>query len=198
MMVSSRIGRRRPSALRWIANAAGIGLAAAALTACSGGGNGYDGAAAPPDSSGGASTGTVAVKNVPDVGAALVDSSGKTVYFTDQEADGAIKCIGDCLGFWFPVPGDANAAASAAVPGLAVLHRSDNGMDQLTYQGKPLYTFRLDNGPAQHNGHNLDDNFGDTKFTWRAATTAGTATTSPTTAPTSATTGYDYGGNNGY
>jgi predicted lipoprotein with Yx(FWY)xxD motif len=132
------------------------------------------------------------VKEVPDIGPALVDGAGKTLYFSDQEATGAIKCVGDCLGFWFPVPGDA--ASTAAVPGLAVIHRPDNGTDQLTYQGKPLYTFKLDTGPAQHNGHNLDDSFGNARFTWRAASTSATATPSATKAPS----GYDDGGGSGY
>jgi predicted lipoprotein with Yx(FWY)xxD motif len=119
-----------------------------------------------------------------------VDGAGKTLYFSDQEATGAIKCVAGCLGFWFPVPGDANAAS--AVPGLAVIHRPDNGMAQLTYHGKPLYTFKLDNGPAQHNGHNLDDSFGNAKFTWRAASTSASASATPSA--TKAPTGYDYGG----
>ncbi|TCC44198.1 hypothetical protein E0H75_35630 [Kribbella capetownensis] len=67
-------------------------------------------------------------------------------------------------------------------------------MNQLTYQGKPLFTFRLDKGPAEHNGHNLDDTFGDAKFTWHAATTGGAvASTSPSAAPSSQASGYDYG-----
>jgi predicted lipoprotein with Yx(FWY)xxD motif len=199
MMVSSRIGRRQSMAPRWIARVAGLSLAAVALAACGGGGDGYGGAAPPAGGSGGSSAGAVAVKDVPDVGAALVDGAGKTMYFSDQEAGGSIKCLGDCLGFWFPVPGDAKTAASASVKGLAVLHRSDKGMDQLTYQGKPLYTFRLDSGPAQHNGQNLDDSFGGTKFTWHAATTSGAAATAnPSSAPTSAPSSYDNGNNNGY
>lgn len=175
--------------------AAGAGFAIATLAACSGGGDGYGDAGAPPaDGSGGGTAAAVAVKDVPDVGSALVDSSGKTLYFTDQEASGSIRCTGDCLGFWFPVRGDATTASSSEVKGLAVVHRSDNGMDQLTYQGKPLYTFRLDDGPAQHNGHNLDDSFGDQKFTWHAATTSGTA---PSSAPTGSDSGDD-NGNYGY
>jgi predicted lipoprotein with Yx(FWY)xxD motif len=189
MMVASRIGFERTSSRRWIPRAAGLGFAALALAGCSGGG-GYGGAAAPTGSSSGPSSGMVAVKQVPDVGSALVDGAGKTLYFSDQEATGAIKCVGDCLGFWFPVPGDPTTASTAAVPGLAVIHRPDNGMDQLTYHGKPLYTFKLDNGPAQHNGHNLDDSFGNAKFTWRAASTSAAASPSDTKAPT----GYDYGG----
>jgi predicted lipoprotein with Yx(FWY)xxD motif len=192
MIVASRIERRWATSGRWIPRTAGLGIAVLALAACGGrGGDGYGGAGAPSDGSSGSSAGTVAVKDVPDVGPALVDGAGKTLYFSDQEAAGAIKCVAGCLGFWFPVPGDANAASTAAVPGLAVIHRPDNGMAQLTYHGKPLYTFKLDAGPAQHNGHNLDDSFGNVKFTWHAASTSASASATPSASK--APSGYDYG-----
>jgi predicted lipoprotein with Yx(FWY)xxD motif len=113
--------------------------------------------------------GSVAVKTVDGVGMALVDAAGKTLYFADQESDGSIHCTAACLGFWFPAV--AKAPASEAVAGLSSVRRSDNGQDQLTFQGKPLYTFKLDTAPGDHKGHNLDDSFGNTKFTWHAATT---------------------------
>jgi predicted lipoprotein with Yx(FWY)xxD motif len=148
----------------WLIGATGALAAVTALAAC--GGGGYGSGTAPAKES---STGPVAVKDVPGVGQALVDGSGKTLYFSEQEADGSIHCTGGCLGFWYPALADGGAAG--AVPGLATVHRPDTGKDQLTYQGKPLYTFRLDTGPAQHKGHNVDDSFGDAKFTWHAATT---------------------------
>jgi predicted lipoprotein with Yx(FWY)xxD motif len=149
----------------WLIGAVGALAAVTALAGCSGG-NDDTGSAPAGDSSGRA--GAVAVKDVSGVGQALVNASGKTLYFSDQEADGSIHCMSDCLGFWFPAPADAGSAGS--MPGLAMVHRPDTGKDQLTYQSKPLYTFRLDTGPAQHNGHNLDDTFGNAKFTWHAAT----------------------------
>ena len=157
-MRSSRSGN-------WLIGAVGAFAAVSALAGCSGGND--DSRSAPAgDPIGGA--GAVAVKDVSGVGQALVNASGKTLYFSDQEADGSIRCMRDCLGFWFPAPADGGSAGS--MPGLALVHRPDTGKGQLTYQGKPLYTFRLDTGPAQHNGHNLDDTFGNAKFTWHAAT----------------------------
>lgn len=169
MSRSSRTGK-------WLIGAAGVVAAVTALAAC--GGRGDDAGTASADGSG---AGAVAVKDVSGVGQALVDASGKTLYFSDQEAGGSIQCTGDCLGFWFPALADDGAAG--AVPGLATVQRPDTGKEQLTYQGKPLYTFRLDTGPAQHEGHNLDDSFGDTKFTWHAATT--TPAAGPTAPATS-------------
>lgn len=139
-----------------------------------------------------ASGAVVSVKNVNGVGQALVDSSGKTLYFADQEAGGMIKCTADCLAIWIPATGSAGAAK--AVTGVSVMKRSDTGADQLTFQGKPLYTFKLDTGPGQDKGNNAQDAFGGTSFTWHAATTSAAAAPSP--APSSSSGGGGYG--NGY
>jgi predicted lipoprotein with Yx(FWY)xxD motif len=158
----------------------GATAALATLTACGGGGS--------EDAAGG-TTGTssaVSVREVDGVGQTLVDSAGKTLYVADQEADGTIKCTESCLAFWFPVEGSESTAKS--MDGLAVVKRSDNGMSQLTYQGKPLYTFKLDTGPGQNKGNNLTDEFDGTTFVWHAATTTAAATQ----APPSSGTNYDY------
>jgi predicted lipoprotein with Yx(FWY)xxD motif len=156
----------------------GATAALATLTAC--GGEAQE-VANPP-----AAGGAVTVKDVDGVGQTLVDAAGKTLYFADQEADGAIKCTESCLAFWFPVEGSESTAKS--IDGLAVVKRSDNGMSQLTFEGKPLYTFKLDTGPGQNKGNNLTDEFDGTTFVWRAATT----TAAPTAAPSSSG-GTDYG-----
>jgi predicted lipoprotein with Yx(FWY)xxD motif len=134
----------------------------------------------------GTAPGAVSVQDVDGVGQTLVDSAGKTLYFADQEADGAIKCTESCLAFWFPVEGTESTAKSMA--GLAVVKRSDNGMSQLTFEGKPLYTFKLDTGPRQNKGNNLTDEFDGTTFVWHAATT-----TAAPTQPPSSSGGPDYG-----
>lgn len=105
------------------------------------------------------------------VGTTLVDSAGKTVYFADQEAGGELKCVKDCLEFWFPVLADGGKAPTVnGVRDLGVLHRSDDGKEQLTYQGKPLYTFQLDKSAGDIKGNAFEDDFGGTHFVWHAAT----------------------------
>ncbi|GAA3127895.1 putative lipoprotein with Yx(FWY)xxD motif [Kribbella aluminosa] len=163
-----------------------IGAAVAALgtlTAC-GGSN-----SSPPPSSGGGAAAAVSVKDVSGVGQALVDASGKTLYFADQEAGGMIKCTSGCLDIWVPATG--TAADAKSVSGLGTMKRSDTGADQLTFQGKPLYSFKLDNN-GQAKGNNVTDNFAGTSFTWHAATTSATP---PSSAPSSSS-GGGYG--NGY
>lgn len=164
----------KSSGKRWATIAVGAMVSVTALAGC---GSNDDGSDAAPGATG--STGSVAVKNIDGVGTALVDAAGKTLYFADQEADGSIRCTSTCLEFWFPAAG--KGAAGGPVEGLSTVHRSDNGQDQLTFQGKPLYTFKLDTGPAQHEGHNLEDTFGGTKFTWRAATTSAASSEPPPT-----------------
>jgi predicted lipoprotein with Yx(FWY)xxD motif len=149
-----------------------------ALTAC-----GDDTQPSGGDGGGGAAA-AVSVKDVSGVGRTLVDASGKTLYFADQEAGGAIKCTDSCLSFWMPASGDAQA-----VNGLATIKRSDTGAEQLTFQGKPLYTFKLDTAAGEAKGNNLADAFSGVDFTWHAATTTEAA---PTQAPSSSD-GGNYG-----
>ena len=138
----------------------------------------------------GGAAAAVSVKDVSGVGKALVDASGKTLYFTDQEAGGMLKCMSGCLDIWVPATGTATDAK--AVSGLGTTKRSDTGAEQLTFQGKPLYTFKLDNN-GQAKGNNVTDNFSGMSFTWHAATTSGTAAS---TAPSKSSGGGGYG--NGY
>jgi len=153
-----------------LAAVAAAGLLAAcgsAGTHAAGGGNAH-----PPGASHGV---VVSARKLPGVGTVLVSRSGKTLYTPQQEGHGKIMCTGSCLSFWFPVPAGAGAAlqAPSGVTGaLGTIHRPD-GQTQLTYNGKPLYTFRLDLAPGQAHGNNFTDHFGGISFTWHAVTTSG-------------------------
>ena len=126
-----------------------------------------------------ASHGTViSARKLPGIGTVLVDRSGTTLYSPQQEAHGTIMCTGGCLSFWFPVPATAGAtvhAPAGATDVLGTIHRPDDGLTQLTYNGKPLYTFRLDQAPGQAHGNNFTDHFGAASFTWHAVTASGAA-----------------------
>ena len=119
----------------------------------------------------------VSVRDVSGIGAVLTDPSGQTLYSPQQEADGKILCTGGCLSFWFPVQVTAGTGlrAPSGVTGLlGTIHRADDGLTQLTINGRPLYTFRLDQAPGQAKGNDYTDHFGGLSFTWHAITTSGT------------------------
>ena len=168
---SFRVGRGR---------AVTTGLAAAAvaapLAAC--GSAGTPTTAGPGHQAAASRGAVISTRSLPGIGTVLVDRSGKTAYSPQQEAQGNIFCTGSCLSFWFPVqvaPGTTLRGVSGLAGALGTIHRPDDGVTQLTYDGKPLYTFRLDQAPGQVHGNNFTDQFGTMSFTWHAATTGGAA-----------------------
>jgi predicted lipoprotein with Yx(FWY)xxD motif len=155
------------------------GLAAVAaaglLAACGGAGAGGGSAAGGTHGTAVRSGMVISVRKLPGVGAVLANRSGKTLYSPQQEADGKIMCTGGCLSFWFPVrvaTGAPLRAPGGVTGSLGMIHRP-GGLTQLTYNGKPLYTFRLDQAPGQAHGNDFTDHFGGTTFTWHALTTSG-------------------------
>jgi predicted lipoprotein with Yx(FWY)xxD motif len=105
-------------------------------------------------------------------------------------------CTGSCLGFWFPVtvtPGTALRGSAGANGVLGTTRRADDGLTQLTYDGEPLYTFRLDQAPGQAHGNDFTDHFGGSTFTWHAVTPTGISQ-----APSGSSSGYSYPAGSGY
>ena len=178
--------RRRPaprklrSRLCWSAGSGLAALAAAALLAAcaSSGGTASPGSSGDGQGPAAAGSAVITARQLSGVGTVLTDQAGKTIYSPEQEATRKILCTSSCLSFWFPV-----TVASAHVPRhaggidgvLGTIRRPDDGKIQLTYNGKPLYTFRLDRSPGQDHGNNFHDSFGGTSFTWQAVTTTGAA-----------------------
>jgi predicted lipoprotein with Yx(FWY)xxD motif len=191
---SPRSMRRHPRA--FVLSALAAASAAGLLAACSSG-SGTASAGGSGAVSGGS---TLAAHQLSGVGTVLVDQSGKTVYTPDQETSSMIRCTGSCLSFWTPVTVNSAASASSAPQGfsgvMGTVKRPDDGAMQVTYNGKPLYTFRLDGGPGQAKGNNFQDSFNGTSFTWRAVSTTGTSGSGGTAPSPSGTSGY--GGTGGY
>lgn len=159
---------------------AGLLLAACGDDAAPGGSNG---------GSSGSAAGGVVAKDHPELGKVLTDSKGMTLYFTDQEADGTIRCVEGCLSIWSPVMMDS--APSGVADGLGVTDRESSGK-QLTFEGKPLYTFRLDPGAGEVTGHNVEDDFSGIHFVWRAAIVGGQPAGGESPATTTSGDGYGY------
>jgi predicted lipoprotein with Yx(FWY)xxD motif len=118
---------------------------------------------------------TVSVDQVDGIGAVLVDQTGAALYTPDEEADGKIRCTADCLSFWTPVAATGAPTGADDVTGkLATIERPD-GSKQVTYDGKPLYSFTEDKEPGTVTGDGFKDSFDGQSFTWHAVTTDGTS-----------------------
>ena len=119
---------------------------------------------------------TVAVRNVSG-DQVLVNSSGRTLYTSDQEkAAGKILCSSsDCLAIWTPLTvamGQQPTAPSGVTSTLSTVSRPD-GSIQVAFKGQPLYTFTFDHATGDVHGDNVKDSFSGTNFTWHAANTNG-------------------------
>jgi predicted lipoprotein with Yx(FWY)xxD motif len=148
--------------------------------------------AATGDSGGSSATGgaTVSVKRIPGAGMVLVDSKGRALYRSDQERNGMVLCTGACLSFWQPLTVTGTPKKSSSLAGkLAVVKRPD-GRRQVTYNGRLLYSFKLDKA-GKVTGDGFKDAFGGRKFTWRVARPAGVKSSpATTTAPSITYPGY--------
>jgi predicted lipoprotein with Yx(FWY)xxD motif len=108
----------------------------------------------------------------------LVDSSGHTLYTSEQEESGKIVCASsDCEAIWTPLTvqkGEQPTGPSDVAGKLGTVKRPD-GSIQVTYKGGPLYTFTFDHSAGQVNGNGTKDSFDGTNFVWHAATATGAA-----------------------
>jgi predicted lipoprotein with Yx(FWY)xxD motif len=145
--------------MRW-KNALGVGAMVATLTVAG---------------CGGTKASTVATRDIAGVGRTLTNSAGDTLYFADQESDGSIHCLDSCVRVWTPltISNGAKPTAATDVTGtLATVTRPD-GSTQVTYDGKPLYTFTMDGGAGKAAGNGVKDSFDGTNFGWHAAAVSG-------------------------
>jgi len=160
--------------------AAVVGVAIA--IAASGGGSG----SAPKTGSG-----TVSVQKLSGAGTVLVDSQGRALYRSEQEREGMVLCTGPCLSFWQPLTVKDTPKAQSLQGKLGIVQRPDGG-SQVTYNGKLLYSFKLDKA-GQVKGDGFKDAFGGQKFRWHVVRPVGarsSGSTNPTPTPTYTVPGY--------
>jgi len=112
----------------------------------------------------------------------LANGSGMTLYTLSAETNGRFICTKTstipgtstpCLSFWIPLTVKSMAAPSGPVSGLGTVNRPDTGTIQLTYHGRPLYTFAEDKSPGDASGNGFKD-----VGTWQAAVVGGQAASS--------------------
>ena len=97
----------------------------------------------------------VKVSEHPDLGTILTDASNRTLYlFTVDERDQP-NCLHGCAMAWPPLltRGDSTAGEGIAGGRLTSVTR-DDGSEQITYNGWPLYYYALDQRPGDARGQN--------------------------------------------
>jgi predicted lipoprotein with Yx(FWY)xxD motif len=172
---------------KWLAPFAVLAFAGLAIAVSGCGGAASVGGSSTTSSS--SSGMTVAVKHVDGLGDVLVDSKGDALYSPQQEANGMILCDGSCTSIWVPLTLAAGAKPTGAGQVntmLGTVNRSDGSM-QVTYRGKPLYTFVEDTSPGMVTGNGVHDQFGGQQFTWHVA-----AVGAVSSGGTSTSNGYGY------
>jgi predicted lipoprotein with Yx(FWY)xxD motif len=138
------------------------------------------------------SNGTVILRPT-NLGKVLATKSGMTLYLFMADRQGRSNCYGQCATFWPPLlkKGKVSVGAGLKAKLLAVTKRK-NGTRQLTYNGHPLYRFKLDKGAGQTKGEGQDF-FGGKWYVLSAAGKAvKTAPPAGTTTNTTTTNPYGY------
>jgi predicted lipoprotein with Yx(FWY)xxD motif len=172
-----------------------IGLAACGGSSNSSGSSSNASSSAPAQTN--ASSSTVSTKSVSGVGTVLVDSKGNVLYTNNQDTASKQACTAACQSIWpalMASSGQPTSSDSAVQAKLGV----SNG--QVTFDGKPLYTFVQDT-PGQATGNGAMDSFGGTNFTWTAASTSGSPASSASTGSSTSSgssSGSSGGGGYGY
>ncbi len=162
---------------------AGAALTVLVVSACgsnstsarSAGGGGATSGATTGAASGMATNGAVVKTTNGKLGTFLTDAAGHTIYVFAADTTTQSTCYGSCASFWPPVltSGAPSGSGGVAAAKLGTTKRND-GTTQVTYNGHPLYTFKLDGAPGDTNGQGKNINGG----LWWVVGTNGTAITS--------------------
>jgi predicted lipoprotein with Yx(FWY)xxD motif len=176
---------RRPSRLT-IAVLALVAIAASvALAACGGDDSDSESTGAGSTTGTVAGADTISVRSVGGLDDALVDADGNALYFNDKDTAAKIACTAECAAIWVPVTtesGQPSSDDSSVEAKLGVVMTTD-GNGQVSFEGKPLYTFTEDT-PGQVTGNGFTDSFAGVTFTWTAATANGSQQASGATTST--------------
>jgi predicted lipoprotein with Yx(FWY)xxD motif len=98
----------------------------------------------------------------------LTTTKGRTLYSLSAETNGKFICTGACASTWRPLVVPAGVKPTGPVK-LSTIERPD-GKTQVTFKGRPLYSFSGDSKAGDVNGEGIKD-----VGTWHAAVTAKTA-----------------------
>lgn len=90
------------------------------------------------------------------LGSILVDRDGNTLYLFTPDEQGESVCYDQCEANWPPLVGEVEAGDGVNGSLLGLAPRQD-GSEQVTYNGWPLYYFANDAAPGDVNGQGVND-----------------------------------------
>jgi predicted lipoprotein with Yx(FWY)xxD motif len=176
---------------------AAMALVAIGLAACGGSSNSNDNASAATTGSGGGQT--VSTQSISGVGTVLVDSSGQALYTNNQDSGMNVACSGSCTSIWMPLmapSGGQPTSSDQAVQSKLGVVKTKSG-SQVTFGGKPLYTFAQDSS-GQVTGNGANDSFDGTSFTWTVASTGNVSPAATSSGGSSSSSTSSSGSSGGY
>ncbi len=91
-----------------------------------------------------------------DLGTIVVDADGMTLYMFMSDDQGPSVCNDECAGNWPPLTGNVTAGEGLE-PSLLGTATRDDGSEQPTYGGWPLYYFAADAAAGDVNGQGVGD-----------------------------------------
>ena len=106
----------------------------------------------------------------------LTTNGGRTLYSLSAETKGRFICTGACLSTWHPLIVAAGVTPTGPVK-LGTVMRPD-GRTQVSFKGRPLYSFSGDGRAGDANGEGIKD-----VGTWHAAATSKSAPVPETPQP---------------
>ncbi len=103
----------------------------------------------------------------------LANLRGRTLYSLSVEKHGKFICTAGCLSIWHPLVVAKGVRPTGPVT-LGTIKRPD-GRSQVTYRGRPLYSFAEDTKTGETNGEGIKD-----VGTWHAAKPPASSSSEPT------------------
>ena len=91
-----------------------------------------------------------------ELGEVLVGPDGLTLYVFTADSQGTSACYDACADLWPPVPGDVGISSDLDQSLFSTTVR-DDGREQLTINGMPLYWYAPDESPGDTMGQGFND-----------------------------------------
>lgn len=89
------------------------------------------------------------------LGRILVDRNNMTLYVFLKDKDGVPACYGACAALWPPLAYTAGDNLTGLPGALGTVNRTD-GIEQITYNGMPLYLYTKDKAPGDATGQGFN------------------------------------------